>query len=69
MTDTADDRYLNTKEAAAFTGFSRRTIEAWRSERRRAGPPFSVVSGKARYRLSDLRGFMELTRQNVAVCD
>ena len=65
MTDTADDRYLNTGEAAAFTGFSRRTLEAWRSERRRAGPPLSVVSGKARYRLSDLRGFMESTRRQV----
>ncbi len=65
MTDTAEDRYLTTSEAAAFTGFSRRTLEAWRSARRRAGPPFSVISGKARYRLSDLRGFMEATRRQV----
>lgn len=65
MTDTADDRYLSTKEAAAFTGFSSRTLESWRTERRRAGPPYSVVSGLARYRLSDLRGFMEATRRQI----
>jgi predicted DNA-binding transcriptional regulator AlpA len=63
--DTAEDRYLDTAETAAFTGFSVRTIEAWRSQRRRAGPPFSIIRGRARYRLSDLRAFMESTRQQV----
>jgi hypothetical protein len=64
MTDTTADRYLDTAEAAVFTGFSRRTLEAWRSERRRGGPAFSMVRGRARYRLSDLRDFIEAVRQD-----
>lgn len=60
QSDTAD-RYLTTAEAAAFTGFSHRTLEAWRSRRR--GPAYSLVNNRARYRLHDLRSFMEARRQ------
>ncbi len=55
------DRYLTTAEAALFTGFSHRTLEAWRSRQR--GPAYSMVNNRARYRLRDLSSFMEARRQ------
>ncbi|CAN5241850.1 hypothetical protein BH10PSE1_BH10PSE1_28340 [soil metagenome] len=59
------DRYLDTAGAALFVGFSTRTLEAWRSERRRGGPAFSMVGRRARYRLSDLDAWMQAQRQTV----
>ncbi|WP_374597973.1 helix-turn-helix transcriptional regulator [Brevundimonas sp.] len=57
-----EDRYMNTAEAAAFTGFSSQTLRTWRSRRR--GPIFSRINGRAiAYRLSDLRAFMDADRQ------
>lgn len=56
------DRYLTTAEAAGFTGFSHRTLEAWRS--RGCGPAYSLVNNRARYRLRDLTDFMEARRQS-----
>lgn len=57
-----DERYLNTAEAAAFTGFSPDTLRTWRS--RRQGPAFSRPGGRAiAYKLSDLRAFMDAGRQ------
>ncbi len=55
------DRYLTTAEAARFTGFSRRTLEDWRSNRK--GPAYCLVNNRARYRLRDLQSFMEARRQ------
>lgn len=55
------DRYLTTAEAARFTGFSSRTFEDWRSNRK--GPAYSVVNNRVRYRLRDLTSFMEARRQ------
>ena len=55
------DRYLTTAEAASFTGFSHRTLAAWRS--RGSGPAYSMVNNRARYRFRDLTAFMEARRQ------
>lgn len=52
-----DDRYLSTAAAARFTGFSAETLKHWRW--RKKGPPYSRVDGTIRYRLADLRAFIE----------
>ena len=58
MTPTADDdRYLSTAAAARFTGYAKGTLKNWRCANR--GPTFSRTNaGTVRYRLGDLRAFM-----------
>lgn len=56
-----EDRYVNTQEAAAFTGFSPETLRTWRSRRR--GPVFCRIGRAISYKLSDLRAFMDAGRQ------
>jgi excisionase family DNA binding protein len=54
--------WLAPKQAAVYIGVSPKTLENWRSHKRRVtdGPPFSRVSGRlVRYRRSDLDAWME----------
>ena len=56
--ETDDDRYLSTAAAARFTGYAKGTLKNWRVERK--GPAFSrSQSGTIRYRLGDLRVFVD----------
>ena len=56
-----DHRYLNRKEAAAFTGFAASTLAKWAATDK--GPRFRKFgegrSARVRYLLDDLRLFME----------
>lgn len=53
-----EDRYLSTAAAARFTGYTKATLKTWRSRRR--GPAYSRSDrGTIRYRLADLRAFIE----------
>lgn len=52
------DPLLNEKQAAAFLGFTTRTLQAWRQ--RGGGPRFVRISSRAiRYRRHDLREWVE----------
>lgn len=48
---------LTEKEAAAKLECEPQTLNKWRS--RRKGPPYLKLSGKIRYRLSDLEQFID----------
>lgn len=64
MTIEDDERYLSTADAARFTGFAPGTLMNWRSQRR--GPSYCKsrgATGAARYKLADLKAFMEARRQ------
>ena len=51
---------LNTREAAAYLGVNRWTLELWRTRKRRCGPSFIKLHAHAvRYRLRDLDAFLE----------
>lgn len=52
--------YLNTKEAASFTGISTVQMEEWRS--RGGGPAYHKVGRKVLYSLEDLRAFVASNR-------
>ena len=57
MRDTFDDKFLCTERAAHYIGYTKSTLEWWRMNRR--GPRFYKISGRVRYRQSDLDAFME----------
>lgn len=51
------DRWLTTEQAAQRIGYTKRTLQKWRAERR--GPPFKRVNGhQARYLQSHLDAWM-----------
>lgn len=50
-------KYLTTKEVAELTGFSVKTLERWRHERR--GPPALFVGRNVRYRSDAVRAWIE----------
>lgn len=56
--------YLNTKEAAAYTGISAGTLEEWRM-RQNDGPPYTKLSQKVVYAVADLDRFMQARRVEV----
>lgn len=52
-----DDRYVTTRGAAAFIGYSQGTLRNWRSQGR--GPAWTrAPGGTVRYLVADLRAFM-----------
>ena len=54
---TANDRWIASKEAAAYIGVEVSTLAKWRQ--RGVGPRYSCALGRdPRYRLSDLEDFM-----------
>ncbi len=56
-TDANMDRWVNTRQLAAFINVSPRTIEAWR--RAGKGPPGSrLPNGRWRYRLTDADSYL-----------
>lgn len=62
MSSDTPERYVSTAEAAAFLGFSPKTLRKWRTLRR--GPPFSRINGRTiAYRVADLSAYMEAHRQ------
>jgi predicted DNA-binding transcriptional regulator AlpA len=52
-----DDRFVTTKEAAAFLGLSVIQLDVWRSKNQ--GPPYSRLTRQVRYRICDLIAFMD----------
>ena len=56
--------FLNTEGAAVFTGLSVKTLTTWRSRNRRQGPPYFKVGRAVRYRVRDLRTFVESSPRN-----
>jgi len=60
------NKVLDTKQAAAFLGLTRRCLDIWRKEGR--GPVFVKIGARiVRYRLGDLEKFLdENTKQPVA---
>ena len=57
MLDFGDETKLDTAGASDFTGVKLETLETWRSLRR--GPDFIRVGRSVRYRLGDLRKWLE----------
>lgn len=55
--DPALDPWLTPKEAAAFLGFTPKTLANWRSAR--IGPAYSVIGARVRYRYSALVAFQD----------
>ena len=49
----------STEEAAAFLHLKPGTLEIWRTDKRNPGLSFVKIGGNVRYRLSDLRKFLE----------
>lgn len=49
--------YLPPDQAAQMTGFSTKSLEAYRAKRQ--GPPFLKVGTSVRYRADDVRAWME----------
>jgi predicted DNA-binding transcriptional regulator AlpA len=57
-------RYLNTIEAAAYTGFSKQQFEAWRLNDQ--GPPYLKFPRLVKYHLPDLDAWMLSHRKREA---
>lgn len=55
--DPALDPWFTPKEAAAFLGFSPKTLANWRSAK--VGPAYSLVGSRVRYRYSALVAFQD----------
>lgn len=54
---------LDTAEASRVTNIPIMTLESWRSRSRRKGPPFLKLSaGMVRYRLEDLKQWIDAHR-------
>jgi len=49
--------YLTPDQVAQMTGFSTKSLEAYRAKRQ--GPPFLKVGTSVRYRADDVRAWME----------
>tara|TARA_Y100000815_G_scaffold100370_1_gene89092 strand:+ start:79 stop:330 length:252 start_codon:yes stop_codon:yes gene_type:complete len=49
--------YLTAEQVAQMTGFSTKSLEAYRAKRQ--GPPFLKVGHSVRYRADDVRVWME----------
>lgn len=49
--------YLTAEQVAQMTGFSTKSLEAYRAKRQ--GPPFLKVGHSVRYRADDVRAWME----------
>lgn len=49
--------YLTAEQVAQMTGFSTKSLEAYRAKRQ--GPPFLKVEHSVRYRADDVRVWME----------
>jgi hypothetical protein len=58
------DCYLTEDEAAAFTSFSPRTLQAWRQQN--VGPPFIRVRRSIRYCRASLIAWMKAQTQQTA---
>lgn len=58
-------KFLNTKEAAAFLGCSEYTLRAKRTRRGRGapGPAWHEVAGGIRYRLDELEAYLVACRR------
>lgn len=54
-----EDRLLNVRDAAAYLGLHRSTLDHWRIETPRKGPTFVRVGIYCRYRLSDLNAYLD----------
>ena len=52
--------YLDSEQAAALTGFTPKALE--RMRHRDEGPPFYRIGKSVRYRVEDLRAWMEAGR-------
>ena len=59
---TTQDALLTEAQASDFLSLSTRTLQAWRV--RGAGPPFVRAGRAVRYRLGDIRDWIELNRTN-----
>lgn len=55
--DPALDPWLTPAEAAAFLGFTPKTLANWRSAK--AGPAYNCVGNRIRYRFSALTAFQD----------
>lgn len=49
--------WVNTHEASKITGFTYGTLRTWRCMKK--GPPYSKVGAAIRYKVQDLRDYME----------
>lgn len=49
--------YLTADQVAQMTGFSTKSLEAYRAKRQ--GPPFLKVGNSVRYRADDVRAWVE----------
>ncbi len=56
-TQNTTDPLMTTDDVAHLLGYSRRTLEKWRSERT-AGLPFIKLPRGVRYRRSDVEAFL-----------
>ncbi|MEP4198112.1 MAG: helix-turn-helix domain-containing protein [Aliishimia sp.] len=61
MTDTIQNQFLNTAQAAHYLGYSTSSLEAWRCDGR--GPTYYKMAGRVKYRKSELDAFMEAGRK------
>ena len=60
VASAADDAYLTARHAAAFLNTTEQTLANWRVKKR--GPEFKRTDRFIRYRLADLKDFMETGR-------
>jgi hypothetical protein len=51
------DAFITIKQLANLTGFAPLTVKAWRRHGR--GPKASIVNGRPRYRVSDVRAWLD----------
>lgn len=52
--------YLTAEQVAQMTGFSTKSLEAYRSKRQ--GPPFLKIGHSVRYRVDDVRAWMDASQ-------
>jgi Helix-turn-helix domain len=62
IVSAADHAYLKARHAAAFLNTTEQTLANWRQKKR--GPKFNRIDRFIRYRLGDLKDFMETGRDH-----
>lgn len=61
MQNIANEQYLTREEAAAFLGVSTHALANWAKDKK--GPPFYKPGRESLYKESDLRAYIESTKQ------
>lgn len=58
------DAFITTKQLANLTGYAPLTVKGWRRHGR--GPKVSIINGRPRFRVDDVRAWLSLPTRSAA---